>query len=287
MLPMHDSALLDKGVTEYGSLSQRRLVRCAVDGAGNLQLPRPLHTFAITSRDMKDFRAPALVSTATAAEPIYTVHRYICDQEPLVRANVKFDLTVLLTNRIGEELPRTRGHYHLTPPERSSPYFDVYQVHSGLALIQLSLPSSRAPRVMLVVAGKRDILFIPPEMGHVAYNAGPCPLLLTNWCTRNEHLDYDSMRCSRGPAYRIADVTCDTIVVKANSGFSRQRLPICILRPVELAQYRRILDIRSQLILDWADTCQFISMLNADVAADSWFARFYRPAEHYEVRLVD
>lgn len=262
--------------THFGSqqfcVSPSRDAWCTVNAAGMLTVDSQYNTIECRLSDCLPYGAGDQHTEDNRVA--YRVARYLFDTPELARAHIKFDITTLLTARIGGELPRTRGHYHLAPEGRERPFFDVYQVHLGHIIVQVHARLPSVPFVGLLIAEPEDILFLPPSLCHVVYNVGSTPAVFSNWCTRADHLDYDSMRATNGPALRILEwgEHAGTVVRNSAFGFSPQPR---LMKPIPPELVCRRAGTFSTSIFDWQSDAAFVAALNDPPTGDDWLSVFY------------
>jgi oxalate decarboxylase/phosphoglucose isomerase-like protein (cupin superfamily) len=252
-------------------LSVRRDVWCAVDAEGVLVADSRYQRIDCRLSDCSSFIADHQADDNDLIA--YRVYRYLFDSPELVRAQIKFDVTVLLTNRIAGELPRTRGHYHTTPDYRPSPFMDVYQVCMGRIAVQVHERTLGREGVSIIIAEAGDVLFLPPTMCHAVYNLGDAPAVFSNWCTRARHLDYAAMRATRGPALRILEFSDGVATIITNPAFESTPRPRC-LKPAPSGVSHET-TASSPFIFDWQDDRTFVALLNGPPPAFDWLANCY------------
>ena len=89
-------------------------------------------------------------------------------------------------------------------PEGGLAYPEVYEVVAGQAHFLLQRPAvggAAVQDVVLVEAGPRDKVLIPPGYGHVTVNAGGDWLVLANLVADGFQAIYEPYRLGRGAAY--------------------------------------------------------------------------------------
>jgi len=125
------------------------------------------------------------------------------DLPPLEGSWARFDVTVIPPWRVGDELAKTKGHYHSSPAGKP-PYPEIYQVHGGEALYLLQR-SGRSPSEIMdfiaVRARPGDVVVIPPGYGHVTVNIGTSTLVMSNIIFRGSKSYYEPYEKLRGAAY--------------------------------------------------------------------------------------
>jgi len=142
---------------------------------------------------------------------LYRAVRRVEDEPLLAAAGLRYDLTVTLPGRYGDEYVKTVGHYHPRGDGGTS-FPEVYEVVHGRAAFVLQHVddvTAERPRVaevwvQLCEAGER--ILIPPDCGHVTVNVGTTPLVVADLVSlRCGHL-YGSFKALRGATtYVLAD----------------------------------------------------------------------------------
>jgi oxalate decarboxylase/phosphoglucose isomerase-like protein (cupin superfamily) len=204
----------------------------------------------------------------------YYVFRYIYDEYLPEFLNVKYDITVLPFSRDLNTIPRTRGHYHLIngiPPKQ---YFDIYQVINGNIIFQTHLHSPKTHKAYFWIAKQGDILVLPPDMCHVLYNIGNDHAILSNWCTRKEHLDYEGMKKTNGPAFFIKEFKDKDLKLIKNQSFNCQDIIPEIILPQFKSEIIKDLGFESQFILDWAFEGEGLKIMNEPNSLSNWIENF-------------
>lgn len=178
---------------------------------GKLVFTAPLSVDAVTTRSPEEIR-PVLrdPSLPCPAEP-YRMYRGICRPEDaawMEARGFRYDVTVIPPGRLGNEYPKTHGHYHPLQPGRSRSFGEVYEVLSGRAVFVLQRPGDTPDRVedvLLVPAGPGEQVVMLPGYGHVTVNVGNEPLVLANWVDPAFQSLYDAYRSLGGAAYHLVD----------------------------------------------------------------------------------
>lgn len=135
------------------------------------------------------------------------------------------NLTMLTPELLGDEYPKTFGHYHGT----SVP--ETYHVVSGSGLMQLQkkymdgdtwIPE-KVEEVVLVKLEAGDEITMNPEWGHSLSNIGELPLLtFDNWRSGHSPSDYSDVERLQGMAYYLISENND---VKTIPNPNYQNLP--------------------------------------------------------------
>jgi glucose-6-phosphate isomerase, archaeal len=163
---------------------------------------------------------------------LYRAVRRIEDEPMLARAGLRYDLTVTLPGRYGDEYVKTAGHYH--PPADSGDSFpEIYEVVHGRAAFVLQHVddvTAERPRVagvwvQLCEPGER--ILIPPDCGHVTVNVGTTPLVVADLVSLQCGHLYGSFKALRGAAtYVLADeASPDGLRLEANGAYAEAPAP--------------------------------------------------------------
>jgi glucose-6-phosphate isomerase len=141
--------------------------------------------------------------SADPSQPVYCVHRDIpfsrsrCD---LSLAELRYDVTLIPPMRLGQEYPKTYGHYHSVGPGGLA-YAEVYEVLQGTAHVLLQKIEREKVIDLYVVEGHPgDKLVVPPDHGHVLINPGEQLLATGNSVSRRCAADYEFWRRRKGGA---------------------------------------------------------------------------------------
>lgn len=134
-------------------------------------------------------------------DPVYFVFK---DLENDKWANI----TITQNGKIGEEYPKTFGHYHSTSVN------ETYHVIAGEGVLQMikkhmngnSWDPSKVDAVYLVKAKPGDEILITPEFGHSWSNVGNLPLIsFDNWTSGHQPSDYADIEKLHGLAYYLIE----------------------------------------------------------------------------------
>lgn len=254
------------------SLSSNKSLICTVLSSGRLKANCSFEEILCEVDDFRNYTNGSIIGNEK--DILYSVYRHLYENSTIRKANIKFDITILPNTTVCNELPRTRGHYHLPVKGHSKPYFDIYQICEGNAVVQLhGLPGSDNT-VYLVLASRGDILPLPPDLCHVVYNAGEGPLIFSNWCTNEEHLDYDSMKATNGPSVYIYGHQNSEITGKVNSDYCEDpAIKILKMMPNDFisGKFRQT----SNQIYDWHEDRQLTDLFNNPSGVGDWINEFY------------
>lgn len=161
----------------------------------------------------------------------YYMYRDVYSSPP-----IRYDITVLPPRMFGEEFVKTYGHYHPKATD-SLTYPEIYQILNGEGIFIMQTPhKDDSVDCITVKCTKGDIVFVPPNYGHVLVNSSPTSTLVSSNVVSNSFSsDYSEYKSSRGAAYYYT-----------KDGFT-QNLN-CIIRKTENLAPRELL-ARHRLIL--------------------------------------
>lgn len=258
---------------------------CRVLDDGDIEYNETCEKIACYAESLNGFG----FNSPSYSNPVYSVYRYLFESDNLVGYNVKFDLTIIYpaANK-SQKLNRTRGHYHLPINGHSKPYFDIYQVHDGDTILQLHSKPSESNICYLVLAKSGDILMLPPDLSHVAYNIKDKPLYFSNWCTRNEHLDYETMKATDGPAIEIVTFKRNELKIKINRKFHSKLNPtIKLIKPLPPNVLCNLLNVDSHYIFDWQNETHIMELLNNPSGVGNWIEDYYIESQELSYDVID
>ncbi len=125
---------------------------------------------------------------------------YVCRGEKK-KGNLRYDLTYISRARLGIELPRTFGHYHLKGQ------VELFEVISGRALFFIQR-YKRNPQIIeeayLIEAREKEKAIIPPDFSITSINPQTRKrLLISNWVSSDIKNDYKYFKKLGGNCYQI------------------------------------------------------------------------------------
>jgi glucose-6-phosphate isomerase len=153
-------------------------------------------------RKIEDMRSVLKEPDCRCTSPLYFMYRDLAisekDRQWLVSKRLRYDITVIPPRTICGELVKTKGHYH---PENSSGtgYPELYEVLEGYA--HYLLQKEDLTDIVLVDAGKGDVVLIPPFYGHVTINPGDDDLVMANIVSDEFKSIYGPYEKMQGAAY--------------------------------------------------------------------------------------
>ena len=121
------------------------------------------------------------------------------DGQKLQEQGLRYDITVIPPNMLGQEFIKTAGHYHPLVPGGSVTYPELYEVLEGEALYLLQ--SQDLGDVVVVHASAGDKVLVPPNYGHITINRSNKTLKMANYVARDFSSLYDPIREKAGGAY--------------------------------------------------------------------------------------
>lgn len=136
---------------------------------------------------------PSIVDETISQKVVYWVFSELTEKS---WAN----LTVISPDRIGEEFPKTFGHYHGTDVN------ETYHLISGegILLMQKKDVENRISDVVFIKAKPGDEIVITPEWGHSWSNVGDTPLLsFDDWRSGHTERDYKLIEELGGMSYYL------------------------------------------------------------------------------------
>ncbi len=115
---------------------------------------------------------------------------------------LRYDLTIIPPGMLGCEFVKTAGHYHPNVPGTDTTFPEIYEVLSGEAQYLMQKPEDDGIKdVILVKAGEKDKVIIPPGYGHLTINCSNKVLKMANWVARDFESIYAPIKEKGGGAY--------------------------------------------------------------------------------------
>jgi glucose-6-phosphate isomerase, archaeal len=144
-------------------------------------------------------------------DPVY----WVFDE---VGADIWANVTITAPGRLGEEYPKTFGHYHpVDAPD------ELYRVISGEGIFQMQKKKvvngewieDEVEEVVLIKGQVDDEIIIKPEWGHSWSNIGETPLItFDNWTFGHSPTDYDVIERLKGMAYYLVEEEGEVKAIK-------------------------------------------------------------------------
>lgn len=146
--------------------------------------------------------------------PLYYMYRNVSlneHTELFRQTGIRYDITVLLPLKVGQEYNKTVGHFHPIKPNSSETYPEYYEVLSGEAIyiLQRNSRSGDVEEIMAIEAKKGDKVYIPSGYGHVTINPGEQPLVMANLVEANFKSIYEPFAQKKGAAYYLIETEND------------------------------------------------------------------------------
>ncbi len=147
------------------------------------------------SRTLEQMR-PVLMGDHEGNAEVYHMFRDVYKDN-----GIRYDITVIPAAEMGDECPKTHGHYHPVSDDGVE-YCEIYQVLHGSALFILQKKNRNGSvDVAVVDAKEKDVVLMPPGYGHVTINKGEDTLVLANLVYSNFAPLYKEYKENRGAAY--------------------------------------------------------------------------------------
>lgn len=155
-------------------------------------------------RFLKDIKEVLASKELTKPAELYYMYRAlhkIKDAERIAKNKLRYDVTVIRPDNLGNEFMKTAGHYH------PGDFGELYEVLSGSAWCLLQKRNADCDRiiedVILVKAKPGDKIVIPPRYGHILINIGGEHLVTSNWVSAEFSSEYGLYEKAGGAAYYI------------------------------------------------------------------------------------
>ena len=147
---------------------------------------------------------------ATANFELYYMYRNMyktkAESDIIGKHNLRYDITVIPPNMLGQEYVKTAGHYHPTVPGTDMSYTEVYHVIEGEATYLLQrTDNGKVTDVVVIKAQAGDNVIVPPNYGHITINASDKTLKMANWVCSEFTSIYEPIRKLSGGAYYLLD----------------------------------------------------------------------------------
>lgn len=174
-------------------------------------------------RELSGMKGALKDPEATGPDPVYWVFSEISGDPS---AGGWANLTVIAPGKIGDEYPKTFGHYH---PENAPD--ETYHLINGQGVLVMQRKkmedgewkTEEVEEVVLIKAEPGDEIKITPKWGHSWSNIGDDPLIsFDDWRTGHTPSDYQPIEDTHGLAYYIIEENGE---VKAVPNPKYQNLP--------------------------------------------------------------
>ena len=155
-------------------------------------------------RRLKDMREVLVGKDILKPDELYYMYRdlhKIKDEKEIRKNKLRYDVTIIRPDKLGNEFMKTAGHYH------PGNFGELYEVLFGEAWCLLQKKNTKDYRiiedVILVKAKVQDKIVIPPGYGHILINLGTTELVTSNWVSSEFSSEYDLYKKAQGAAYYI------------------------------------------------------------------------------------
>ncbi|MCX6760575.1 MAG: glucose-6-phosphate isomerase [Candidatus Nealsonbacteria bacterium] len=145
-------------------------------------------------KDMKDvIFDKEWYKTADPELPIYYMYRGIER-----KGDLRYDITIIPPQTLGQEFTKTLGHYHKN-------YGEIYIVLEGEAIYLMQKREKREEGkisdVYFIKAKKGEAIIIPPQHAHFTINPSLKDLKMANWNIDSCPFDYEPVKRKKGACY--------------------------------------------------------------------------------------
>lgn len=147
------------------------------------------------TRELSAMRSVLKDPNASGPNPVYQVFK-LTDKDNWVNQ------TVISPGKIGDEYPKTFGHYH----PKNAPH-EIYHIANGEGILLLQKKHLEVvDEVLLIRAKPGDEIVIKNEYGHSWSNIGNTPLIsYDNWTLGHTPQDYKPIEKLHGMAYYLVE----------------------------------------------------------------------------------
>ena len=124
--------------------------------------------------------------------PVYYMYRGIKEKDGL-----RYDITIMPANMLGEELAKTQGHHHL------GEFGEVYTILAGSAIFLMQkTENGKLIDVYAIKAKAGDTAVIPSGYAHITINpSAKTALKMANWISNDCRSDYGLIERNQGACY--------------------------------------------------------------------------------------
>ncbi|MBW6461684.1 MAG: glucose-6-phosphate isomerase [DPANN group archaeon] len=136
------------------------------------------------------------------------------DKTTTEETNLRYDITVIPPDLMGDEYVKTQGHAHPFIPGTKTTYSEIYQVLNGHALFILETKDGKDTKTSYIYAKEGDIIIVPPNHSHVTINPTDDILIIANWVERNFTSDYKPILKNNGLSYYLLKKDGDRVFIK-------------------------------------------------------------------------
>lgn len=165
--------------------------------------------------EMKDVCYDKSAAAKSKDKSLYYMYRDVARTSKMQEESLRYDVTIIPPNMIGEEFVKTAGHYHPDESPHVS-YPELYEVLYGEAhiLIEEIDKNNEVKKNYLIIAKKGDKVLIPPNFGHITINTTDKPLIMANLVEAKFKSNYEPIKRRHGASYYIIERGCSPVIVK-------------------------------------------------------------------------
>lgn len=110
--------------------------------------------------------------------------------------DLRYDITVIPPQTLGQEFPKTKGHRH------SNQYQEVYEVLGGKVIfLAQKFKKNLIEDVYAIRAKRGEIIIVPPGYDHLLINPSKKKLKIANWVSEKCQNIYDLFERLQGACY--------------------------------------------------------------------------------------
>lgn len=203
----------------------------------SLILGKDLNKVKPVIRRLKEMREVLAQKGTAQPDEVYYIYRGLReskDENDIRENKLRYDVTIIRPERLGNEFMKTAGHYH------PGAYGELYEVVYGEAWCLLQKKNIKNSRiiedVILVKAALGDKIVIPPGYGHILINTGKTHLVTSDWVSSEFSPEYEPYQRGGGAAYFVFE---DTLGERFEINPYYQEVPkIRVARPAgKIAQF--------------------------------------------------
>jgi glucose-6-phosphate isomerase len=123
--------------------------------------------------------------------PLYYMYRGVKK-----KGDLRYDITVIPAQMLGQEFPKTKGHEH------SKKYQELYTVLEGKAIYLIQkYKNNKIDDVYAIEAKKGETVIIPSYYGHITINPLKNKLIEANWLNKKCQNIYNIFEKNKGACY--------------------------------------------------------------------------------------
>ncbi len=175
-----------------------------------LKFNDPLKAVVPAVRRFADMKEVWLDQSAKPTrEDMYYMYRDLhlpTDEKQIRQHNLRYDITILTSVKVGDEFNKTVGHYHPLVPGKMQAYPEMYEVLEGEALFLIQKVDESGKNIediQAITATVGDKVIYPPGYGHIIVNIGSGPLVTANWVADHFESIYQPVKDMAGMGYYV------------------------------------------------------------------------------------